>query len=119
MVNNLRYIIKKCLVIAGAIIATLLITTQLAMAAQKNVRGTAIEWGNSTWALADDGELMSMGGDIGQAPPLHDVLSNNGIEPGQVKSIEFTKATSAHDITDMLENLPNLQKITKNLSSIF
>ena len=113
MVNNLRYIIKKCLVIAGAIIATLLITTQLAMAAQKNVRGTAIEWGNSTWALADDGELMSMGGDIGQAPPLHDVLSNNGIEPGQVKSIEFTKATSAHDITDMLENLPNLQKITK------
>ncbi|MDO7802591.1 BspA family leucine-rich repeat surface protein [Pediococcus acidilactici] len=113
MVNNLRYIIKKCLVIAGAIIATLLITTQLAMAAQKNVRGTAIEWGNSTWALADDGELMSMGGDIGQAPPLHDVLSNNGIEPGQVKSIEFTKATSAHDITDMLGNLPNLQKITK------
>jgi surface protein len=100
-------------VIAGAIIATLLITTQLAMAAQKNVRGTAIEWGNSTWALADDGELMSMGGDIGQAPPLHDVLSNNGIEPGQVKSIEFTKATSAHDITDMLGNLPNLQKITK------
>ena len=99
--------------IAGAIIATLLITTQLAMAAQKNVRGTAIEWGNSTWALADDGELMSMGGDIGQAPPLHDVLSNNGIEPGQVKSIEFTKATSAHDITDMLGNLPNLQKITK------
>lgn len=83
------------------------------MAAQKNVRGTAIEWGNSTWALADDGELMSMGGDIGQAPPLHDVLSNNGIEPGQVKSIEFTKATSAHDITDMLGNLPNLQKITK------
>lgn len=113
MTNNLRYIIKKCLVIAGAIIATLLITTQLAMAAQKNVRGTAIEWGNSTWALADDGELMSMGGDIGQAPPLHDVLSNNGIEPGQVKSIEFTKATSAHDITDMLGNLPNLQKITK------
>ena len=113
MVNNLRYIIKKCLVIAGAIIATLLITIQLAMAAQKNVRGTAIEWGNSTWALADDGELMSMGGDIGQAPPLHDVLSNNGIEPGQVKSIEFTKATSAHDITDMLGNLPNLQKITK------
>lgn len=113
MVNNLRYIIKKCLVIAGAIIATLLITTQLAMAAQKNVRGTAIEWGNSTWALADDGELMSMGGDIGQAPPLHDVLSNNGIEPGQVKSIEFTKVTSAHDITDMLGNLPNLQKITK------
>lgn len=113
MVNNLRYIIKKCLVIAGAIIATLLITTQLAMAAQKNVRGTAIEWGNSTWALADDGELMSMGGDIGQAPPLHDVLSNNGIEPGQVKSIEFTKATSAHDIIDMLGNLPNLQKITK------
>ena len=101
------------MVIAGAIIATLLITTQLAMAAQKNVRGTAIEWGNSTWALADDGELMSMGGDIGQAPPLHDVLSNNGIEPGQVKSIEFTKATSAHDITDMLGNLPNLQKITK------
>ena len=113
MTNNLRYIIKKSLVIAGAIIATLLITTQLAMAAQKNVRGTAIEWGNSTWALADDGELMSMGGDIGQAPPLHDVLSNNGIEPGQVKSIEFTKATSAHDITDMLGNLPNLQKITK------
>ncbi len=69
--------------------------------------------GNSTWALADDGELMSMGGDIGQAPPLHDVLSNNGIEPGQVKSIEFTKTTSAHDITDMLGNLPNLQKITK------
>lgn len=113
MTNNLRYIIKKCLVIAGAIIATLLITTQLAMAAQKNVRGTAIEWGNSTWALADDGELMSMGGDIGQAPPLHDVLSNNGIEPGQVKSIEFTKATSAHDITNMLGKLPNLQKITK------
>ena len=113
MTNNLRYIIKKCLVIAGAIIATLLITTQLAMAAQKNVRGTAIEWGNSTWALADDGELISAGGDIGQAPPLHDVLSNNGIEPGQVKSIEFTKATSAHDITDMLGNLPNLQKITK------
>ena len=113
MTNNLRYIIKKCLVIAGAIIATLLITSQLAMAAQKNVRGTAIEWGNSTWALADDGELMSMGGDIGQAPPLHDVLSNNGIEPGQVKSIEFTKATSAHDITEMLGDLPNLQKITK------
>ncbi len=45
MTNNLRYIIKKCLVIAGAIIAMLLITTQLAMAAQKNVRGTAIEWG--------------------------------------------------------------------------
>lgn len=113
MTNNLRYIIKKCLVIAGAIIATLLITTQLAMAAQKNVRGTAIEWGNSTWALADDGELMSMGGDIGQAPPLHDVLSNNGIEPEQVKSIEFTKATSAHDIIRLLGYLPNLQKISK------
>ncbi len=49
MTNNLRYIIKKSLVITGAIIATLLITTQLAMAAQKNVRGTAIEWGDSTW----------------------------------------------------------------------
>lgn len=117
MVNNLRYIIKKCLVIAGAIIATLLITTQLAMAAQttgdKNVRGAAFEWGNSTWTLGDEGELISAGGDIGQAPPLHDVLSNNGIEPGQVKSIEFTKATSAHDITGMLEKLPNLQKIAK------
>ncbi|WP_285110168.1 BspA family leucine-rich repeat surface protein [Pediococcus sp. AC40] len=117
MTNNLRYIIKKSLVIAGAIIATLLITTQLAMAAQttgdKNVRGAAFEWGNSTWTLGDDGELISAGGDIGQAPPLHDVLSNNGIEPGQVKSIEFTKATSAHDITDMLGNLPNLKKITK------
>lgn len=117
MTNNLRYIIKKCLVIAGAIIATLLITTQLAMAAQttgdKNVRGAAFEWGNSTWTLGDDGELISAGGDIGQAPPLHDVLSNNGIEPGQVKSIEFAKTTSAHDITDMLGNLPNLKKITK------
>ncbi|MCC3238049.1 DUF285 domain-containing protein, partial [Pediococcus acidilactici] len=38
---------------------------------------------------------------------------NNGIEPGQVKSIEFAKTTSAHDITDMLGNLPNLKKITK------
>ncbi|WP_373192290.1 BspA family leucine-rich repeat surface protein [Pediococcus acidilactici] len=113
MTNNLRYIIKKSLVITGAIIATLLITTQLAMAAQKNVRGTAIEWGDSTWLLADDGELQSAGGDIGQAPPLHDVLSNNGIDLERVKSIEFTKATSAHDITDMLGNLPNLQKITK------
>ncbi|MEE6726751.1 BspA family leucine-rich repeat surface protein [Pediococcus acidilactici] len=113
MINNIRYITKKCLVIAGAIIATLLITTQLAMAAQKDVRGAVIEWGNSTWALANDGELISAGGDIGQAPPLHDVLSNNGIEPGQVKSIEFAKATSAHDISDMLGNLPNLQKITK------
>ena len=117
MTNNLRYIIRKCLVIAGAIIATLLITTQLAMAAQttgdKNVRGAAFEWGNSTWTLGDDGELISAGGDIGQAPPLHDVLSNNGIEPGQVKSIEFAKTTSAHDITDMLGNLPNLKKITK------
>lgn len=117
MTNNLRYIIKKCLVIAVAIIATLLITTQLAMAAQttgdKNVRGAAFEWGNSTWTLGDDGELISAGGDIGQAPPLHDVLSNNGIEPGQVKSIEFAKTTSAHDITDMLGNLPNLKKITK------
>ncbi|QHS03070.1 BspA family leucine-rich repeat surface protein [Pediococcus acidilactici] len=113
MTNNLRYIIKKCLVIAGAIIATLLITSQLAMAAQKNVRGTAIEWGNSTWLLADDGELQSAGGDIGQAPPLHDVLSNDGIEPGQVKSIEFTKATSAHDIIGFLGYLPNLQKISK------
>ncbi|AZP91359.1 BspA family leucine-rich repeat surface protein [Pediococcus acidilactici] len=113
MTDNLRYIIKKSLVITGAIIATLLITTQLAMAAQKNVRGTAIEWGDSTWLLADDGELQSAGGDIGQAPPLHDVLSNNGIDLERVKSIEFTKATSAHDITDMLGNLPNLQKITK------
>lgn len=117
MTNNLRYIIKKSLVIAGAIIATLLITSQLAMAAQtrgdKNVRGAAFEWGNSTWTLGDDGELISAGGDIGQAPPLHDVLSNNGIEPGQVKSIEFAKTTSAHDITDMLGNLPNLKKITK------
>ncbi|MBM6585888.1 BspA family leucine-rich repeat surface protein [Pediococcus acidilactici] len=113
MTKNLRYIIRKCLVIAGAIIATLLITSQLAMAAQKNDRATIFEWGNSTWILANDGELISDGGDIGQAPPLHDVLSNNGIEPGQVKSIEFTKTTSAHDITDMLGNLPNLQKITK------
>ena len=117
MTNNLRYIIRKCLVIAGAIIATLLITTQLAMAAQttgdKNVRGVAFEWGNSTWVLADDGELISAGGDIGQAPPLHDVLSNNGIEPGQVKSIEFAKTTSAHDITGLLGYLPNLQKISK------
>lgn len=117
MTNNLRYKIKKCLVIAGAIIATLLITTQLAMAAQttgdKNVRGAAFEWGNSTWTLGDDGELISAGGDIGQAPPLHDVLSNNGIEPGQVKSIEFAKTTSAHDITGMLGDLPNLQKISK------
>ncbi|MGR3916534.1 BspA family leucine-rich repeat surface protein [Pediococcus acidilactici] len=117
MANNLRYIIRKCLVIAGAIIATLLITTQLAMAAQttgdKNVRGAAFEWGNSTWTLGDDGELISAGGDIGQAPPLHDVLSNNGIEPGQVKSIEFAKTTSAHDITGMLGDLPNLQKISR------
>ena len=117
MTNNLHYIIRKCLVIAGAIIATLLITTQLAMAAQttgdKNVRGAAFEWGNSTWTLGDDGELISAGGDIGQAPPLHDVLSNNGIEPGQVKSIEFAKTTSAHDITGMLGDLPNLQKISK------
>lgn len=101
----------------GAIIATLLITTQLAMAAQttgdKNVRGAAFEWGNSTWTLGDDGELISAGGDIGQASPLHDVLSNNGIEPGQVKSIEFAKTTSAHDITGMLGDLLNLQKISK------
>ena len=46
MINNIRYITKKCLVIAGAIIATLLITTQLAMAAQKDVRGAVIECGH-------------------------------------------------------------------------
>ncbi|MBW9300541.1 BspA family leucine-rich repeat surface protein [Pediococcus acidilactici] len=96
-----------------ALCATLLTTTQLAMAAQKNGRATIFEWGNSTWILANDGELISNGGDVGQAPPLHDVLSNNGIEPEQVKSVEFTKATSAHDITGLLGYLPNLQKISK------
>ena len=117
MTNNLRYIIKKCLVIAGAIIATLLITTQLAMAAQttgdKNVRGAAFEWGNSTWVLADDGELISAGGDIGQAPRLDLTLNSNGIDPSSIKSIEFTKKTSAHDIAGMLSAVPNLQEISK------
>ncbi|KAF0334974.1 BspA family leucine-rich repeat surface protein [Pediococcus acidilactici] len=111
MTNNLRYIIKKCLVIAGAIIATLLITTQLAMAAQKNVRGTAIEWGGSNWALADNGELILTDGDIGNAPALSTVLSNNGIAATDVKKIEFTKKTQASEIIDLLGHLPNLQSI--------
>ena len=116
MTNNLRYIIRKCLVIAGAIIATLLITTQLAMAAQKNdnnVRAESVTWGNSHWTIGDDGEFNLADGDIGQAPPLNEVLNNDGINPSAIKSIEFTTSTNAHDIVSMMGYLPNLRKITR------
>ena len=113
MNNGVGYIAKRILMVMIVVCTTLLITVQLVMAAQKDNRATVFKWGDSTWTLANDGELISNGGDVGQAPPLYDVLSNNGIEPEQVKSIEFTKATSAHDITNMLGKLPNLQKITK------
>ena len=113
MNNGVGYIAKRVLMVMIVVCTTLLITVQLVMAAQKDNRATVFKWGDSTWTLANDGELISNGGDVGQAPPLYDVLSNNGIEPEQVKSIEFTKATSAHDITNMLGKLPNLQKITK------
>ncbi|WP_426422787.1 BspA family leucine-rich repeat surface protein [Pediococcus acidilactici] len=111
------YIAKRFLMVMVAICATILITTQLAMASQttgnKNVRESVFKWGDSTWTLADDGELIATGGDIGQSQRLSEVLSNNGINPDTIKSIAFTKATSAHDIAGMFSGFVNLQKITK------
>jgi hypothetical protein len=65
MNNGVGYIAKRILMVMIVVCTTLLITVQLVMAAQKDNRATVFKWGDSTWTLANDGELISNGGDVG------------------------------------------------------
>ncbi|TLQ03501.1 BspA family leucine-rich repeat surface protein [Pediococcus stilesii] len=79
----------------------------------KSVRGTLVKWGDSNWALADDGELMLVDGDIGSPKQsLKNTLVSAGIDPALVKSIEFLQNTSASNVDSMFAYLPNLTKVT-------
>jgi surface protein len=81
-------------------------------ASNKNIKGSSIQWGDSHWVLADDGELILSNGDIGTPNrPLYEILTNSGIDPNAVQSIEFTENTNASNIGWMFSHLPNLQKI--------
>lgn len=113
--DRVGYIAKRFLMVA--ICTTILIITQLVMTTQttgnRNIRGSVFKWDDSPWTLADDDELISTGGEIEQSQHLSGVLSNNGINPDTIKSMDFTKATSTYDTAGMLSGFASLQKIIK------
>lgn len=111
MKQRSRGIVGSFVLIFFAIIFILFFTTSARATADSNVRGNAITWGDSYWTLANSGELILANGEIGHAPALNKVLEDNGIDPKMVKSIEFTKPTSASSIVGMFGHLPNLQSI--------
>lgn len=116
MIIKENKIIEKFIIVGIAFIMLICLSTHIAVAAQKlatdkNPEASSLDWGNAVVTLSNDGELVVAKGDIGNAPNIVDVLKNNGIDPKAVKSIEFTKDTSAHDIVTMLGQLPNLESV--------
>lgn len=90
----------------------LLFVTNFAQAAGKiDPKANIIQWGDSYWTIANDGELVYADGNIGKAPALHDVLEANGLKEDVVKSIEIDGKTSASDIGGMFSRLPDLQSV--------
>ena len=67
-------IVESFVLIFFAIIFILFFTTSARAAADSNVRGNAITWGDSYWTLANSGELILANGEIGHAPALNKVL---------------------------------------------
>ncbi|MCL2858635.1 MAG: BspA family leucine-rich repeat surface protein, partial [Streptococcaceae bacterium] len=71
-------------------------------------------WGGATWALADDGELIFVGGDVGTPPKnLHDTLIDNGIDISSVKSIEFTTKTQMSNVPNAFRDMASVTTIKK------
>ncbi|NEX49151.1 BspA family leucine-rich repeat surface protein [Lactococcus lactis] len=79
-----------------------------------DVKASSGKWGEANWVLANDGELIFFGGNIGHpSQSLPEVLREANIDPAAVKSIEFTTKTSANNISRAFVDLPELQKVLK------
>lgn len=79
-----------------------------------DVKASSEKWGEANWVLANDGELIFFGGNIGHpSQSLPKVLREANVDPAAVKSIEFTTKTSANDISRAFVDLPELQKVLK------
>lgn len=77
-----------------------------------SIKGASGQWGNITWTLANDGELILAGGDIGSTQlSLSATLKQSGVDPSTVKSIEITKKTVIKGMPRAFADLPNLQSI--------
>lgn len=79
-----------------------------------DARASSGKWGEADWVLANDGELIFLGGDIGHpSQSLPEALREANVDPAAVKSIEFTTKTSANNISRAFVDLPELQKVLK------
>ena len=79
-----------------------------------DTRASSGKWGEANWFLANDGELIFLGGDIGHpSQSLPEALREANVDPAAVKSIEFTTKTSANNISRAFVDLPELQKVLK------
>ncbi|WP_461216116.1 BspA family leucine-rich repeat surface protein [Lactococcus cremoris] len=79
-----------------------------------DTRASSGKWGEANWFLANDGELIFWGGDIGHpSQSLPEALREANVDPAAVKSIEFTTKTSANNISRAFVDLPELQKVLK------
>lgn len=90
-----------------------------AISISADVRASTGKWGEANWVLANDGELIFLGGNIGHpSQSLTEVLREANVDPADVKSIEFTEITTANEIANTFANLPQLKKVLKlgNLS---
>ena len=90
-----------------------------AVSISADVRASTGKWGEANWVLANDGELIFLGGNIGHpSQSLTEVLREANVDPADVKSIEFTEITTANEIANTFANLPQLKKVLKlgNLS---
>lgn len=90
-----------------------------AVSISADVRASTGKWGEANWVLANDRELIFLGGNIGHpSQSLTEVLREANVDPADVKSIEFTEITTANEIANTFANLPQLKKVLKlgNLS---
>ncbi|WP_282674707.1 BspA family leucine-rich repeat surface protein [Lactococcus cremoris] len=90
-----------------------------AVSISADVRASTGKWGEANWVLANDGELIFLGGNIGHpSQSLTEVLREANVDPADVKSIEFTEITTANEIANTFANLSQLKKVLKlgNLS---
>ena len=79
-----------------------------------DVKASSGKWGEANWVLANDGELIFFGGNIGHpSQSLPEALREANVDPAAVKSIEFTTKTSANNISRAFVDLPELQKVLK------
>ena len=84
-----------------------------------SVKAASGQWGGANWVLANSGELIFSGGDIGTPKQALSVaLTEANIDLNTVKSIEFTTKTSASNIGRAFADLPELEQVFKlnNLS---